>query len=84
MEMNNKMERKSGQPFSRGFCSSYWNWSLLTCEIPIGSTANIAVTGIIERQKIGHVTFGPWIKPGAIVSIPTLAIATILIYVQFY
>ena len=50
----------------------------------IGSTANIVAIGIIERQKIGHITFGQWIKPGAIVSIPTLAIATLLIYLQFY
>ena len=50
----------------------------------IGSTANIIAIGIIERQKIGHITFGQWIKPGAIVSIPTLAIATLLIYLQFY
>jgi Na+/H+ antiporter NhaD/arsenite permease-like protein len=50
----------------------------------IGSTANIVAIGIIERQKIGHITFGQWIKPGAIVSIPTLAIATLLTYLQFY
>jgi Na+/H+ antiporter NhaD/arsenite permease-like protein len=50
----------------------------------IGSTANIVAIGIIERQKIGHITFGQWIKPGAIVSILTLAIATLLLYLQFY
>ena len=50
----------------------------------IGSTANIVAIGIIERQKIGHITFGQWIKPGAIVSVPALAIATLLIYLQFY
>lgn len=50
----------------------------------IGSTANIVAIGIIERQKLGHVTFGQWIKPGAIVSIPTLGIATLLIYLRFY
>jgi Na+/H+ antiporter NhaD/arsenite permease-like protein len=50
----------------------------------IGSTANIVAIGIIERQKIGHITFGQWIKPGVIVSIPTLALATFLIYLQFY
>jgi Na+/H+ antiporter NhaD/arsenite permease-like protein len=50
----------------------------------IGSTANIVAIGIIERQKLGHVTFGQWLGPGAIVSIPTLAIATCLIYLQFY
>jgi len=50
----------------------------------IGSTANIVAIGIIERQKIGHITFVQWIKPGAIVSIVTLGIATLLIYIQFY
>jgi Na+/H+ antiporter NhaD/arsenite permease-like protein len=50
----------------------------------IGSTANIVAIGIIERQKIGHITFGQWIKPGAIVSVLTLVIATLLIYLQFY
>jgi Na+/H+ antiporter NhaD/arsenite permease-like protein len=50
----------------------------------IGSTANIVAIGIIERQKVGHITFGQWIKPGALVSIPTLALATFLIYLQFY
>lgn len=50
----------------------------------IGSTANIVAIGIIERQRIGHITFGQWLKPGAIVSIPTLAIATLLLYLQFY
>jgi Na+/H+ antiporter NhaD/arsenite permease-like protein len=50
----------------------------------IGSTANIVAIGIIERQKIGHITFTQWIKPGAIISILTLVIATLLIYLQFY
>jgi Na+/H+ antiporter NhaD/arsenite permease-like protein len=50
----------------------------------IGSTANIVAVGIIERQKIGHITFGQWIKPGAIVSVITLGIATFILYFQFY
>jgi Na+/H+ antiporter NhaD/arsenite permease-like protein len=50
----------------------------------IGSTANIVAIGIIERQKIGHIAFGQWLIPGMIISIPTLAIATFLIYLQFY
>jgi Na+/H+ antiporter NhaD/arsenite permease-like protein len=50
----------------------------------IGSTANIVAIGIIERQKIGHITFGQWIKPGAIVSVITLGIATLILYLQFY
>ena len=50
----------------------------------IGSTANIVAIGIIERQKIGHISFDQWIKPGAIVSILTLGIATLILYLQFY
>jgi Na+/H+ antiporter NhaD/arsenite permease-like protein len=50
----------------------------------IGSTANIVAIGMIERQKIGHVTFGQWIKPGALVSVVTLVIATLLLYFQFH
>jgi Na+/H+ antiporter NhaD/arsenite permease-like protein len=50
----------------------------------IGSTANIVAIGIIERQKIGHITFGQWIKPGVVVSTITLAMATFLLYLQFY
>jgi Na+/H+ antiporter NhaD/arsenite permease-like protein len=50
----------------------------------IGSTANIVAIGIVERQKIGHISFGQWIKPGAIVSMLTLALAVLLLYLQFY
>jgi Na+/H+ antiporter NhaD/arsenite permease-like protein len=50
----------------------------------IGSTANIIAIGIIERQELGHITFGQWIKPGAMVAILTLLVATFLIYLQFY
>jgi Na+/H+ antiporter NhaD/arsenite permease-like protein len=50
----------------------------------IGSTANIVAIGIVERQKIGHITFGQWIKPGVIVSVLTLGIATLILYLQFY
>jgi Na+/H+ antiporter NhaD/arsenite permease-like protein len=50
----------------------------------IGSTANIVAVGIVERQKIGHITFGQWVKPGVIVSVLTLGIATLILYLQFY
>jgi Na+/H+ antiporter NhaD/arsenite permease-like protein len=50
----------------------------------IGSTANIVAIGMIERRKIGHVTFGQWIKPGALVSVTTLLLATLLLYLQFH
>jgi Na+/H+ antiporter NhaD/arsenite permease-like protein len=48
----------------------------------IGSTANIVALGMLERQKRGHITLLEWIKPGVLVSIPTLAVALILIYIQ--
>lgn len=48
----------------------------------IGSTANIVAIGMLERRNLGHVTFMDWIKPGIAVAVPTLAIATLLIYLQ--
>jgi Na+/H+ antiporter NhaD/arsenite permease-like protein len=48
----------------------------------IGSTANIVALGMLERQKRGHITLLEWIKPGVLVSIPTLAVALILTYIQ--
>ncbi|HET7644443.1 MAG TPA: SLC13 family permease [Nitrososphaeraceae archaeon] len=48
----------------------------------IGSTANIVALGMLERQKRGHITLMQWIKPGAIIAIPTLALALILLYIQ--
>jgi Na+/H+ antiporter NhaD/arsenite permease-like protein len=48
----------------------------------IGSTANIVALGMLERQKHAHIELSQWIKPGALVSIPTLLIAMLLIYLQ--
>ena len=48
----------------------------------IGSTANIVAIGILERRELGHITLKEWIKPGALVSIPTLAVALLLLIVQ--
>ncbi|MEM2904188.1 MAG: SLC13 family permease [Candidatus Bathyarchaeia archaeon] len=48
----------------------------------IGSTANIVAIGMIERRKLGMVTFIQWIKVGALVAIPTLALAVLLLYLQ--
>lgn len=48
----------------------------------IGSTANIVAIGMLESRRGGHITLRQWIKPGALVSIPTLLLATILILVQ--
>jgi len=48
----------------------------------IGSTANIVAIGMLERRKAGFLSLADWIKPGAIVSIVTLVIATVMLYLQ--
>lgn len=48
----------------------------------IGSTANIVAIGMLERRNRGHITLKEWIKPGIVISIPTMAVATILVYLQ--
>lgn len=48
----------------------------------IGSTANIVAVGMVERQKLGHVSFRKWIVPGAIVSLATFPVALLLLYIQ--
>ena len=48
----------------------------------IGSTANIVALGMLERQKHAHIQLLQWIKPGALVSVPTLLLAMLLLYVQ--
>ncbi len=48
----------------------------------IGSTANIVAIGMLERRKLGHVTLKEWVRYGAPVALPTLAIATLLVYAQ--
>lgn len=48
----------------------------------IGSTANIVAIGMLESRGLGKVTLSQWIKPGLLVSIPTLALALALIYLQ--
>ncbi len=48
----------------------------------IGSTANIVSLGVLERQEGLHIPFGQWLKPGLIVSVPTLVLATLLLYLQ--
>lgn len=48
----------------------------------IGSTANIVAIGMLERQRLGHITLLQWMKPGLIVSIPTLLLAMLLLYIQ--
>ena len=48
----------------------------------IGSTANIVAIGMLERRKRGNITLKEWIKPGAVISIPTMALAAMLVYIQ--
>ena len=48
----------------------------------IGSTANIVAIGMVERQKLGHVTLKEWIKIGALVSLTTFSLALLLVYLQ--
>lgn len=48
----------------------------------IGSTANIVAIGMLERRNEGHITLKQWIKPGMLISIPTLLVAMILLYIQ--
>ena len=48
----------------------------------IGSTANIVAIGMLERRKRGNISLKEWIKPGAVISIPTMALAAILVYLQ--
>lgn len=48
----------------------------------IGSTANIVAIGMVERRNLGEITLSYWIKPGALVSIPSLALAMLLLFLQ--
>ncbi|MEM4239144.1 MAG: hypothetical protein QXP49_05510, partial [Nitrososphaerota archaeon] len=65
----------------------YW-WTLLFAGtlmgnlMTIGSTANIVAIGLLERQKLGHITVREWLPVGALVSIPTFTLALLLLYVQ--
>ena len=49
----------------------------------MGSTANIIAVGMLERRSKANVTFIQWLRIGSIVAIQTLAIAIILILIQF-
>lgn len=45
----------------------------------IGSTANIVAAGLLERRKVGEITFAQWLLPGLIVGISTLVLANLII-----
>lgn len=48
----------------------------------IGSTANIIAVGVLEKRGYGTIAFGTWFKIGVIVSVVSMAIATVLLGVQ--
>jgi Na+/H+ antiporter NhaD/arsenite permease-like protein len=48
----------------------------------IGSTANIVAVGVMEKRKLGTVSFLEWLKAGAIIAIPQLLIAHVLLLAQ--
>ncbi|MBI4355577.1 MAG: hypothetical protein HY597_03905 [Candidatus Omnitrophica bacterium] len=48
----------------------------------IGSTANIVAIGLLERKKLGSISFMAWLWPGLLVSVVTLAIALTGIWLQ--
>jgi len=49
----------------------------------MGSTANIIAIGMLERRKLVSVGFMQWAKVGLLVAIPTLAIATLMLLLQY-
>lgn len=48
----------------------------------IGSTANIIAVGLLEKHGHGSVRFGYWMKIGFIVSIASMAVASLLLALQ--
>lgn len=48
----------------------------------IGSTANIVAIGLMERKKMGSVTFIEWLKVGLVVAVPQLILAHLLLLAQ--
>ncbi|MHA2620118.1 MAG: SLC13 family permease [bacterium JZ-2024 1] len=48
----------------------------------IGSTANIVAIGFLERRKLGKVHFWVWAKPGLVVSVITIVVGFLGVYLQ--
>lgn len=48
----------------------------------IGSTANIVAVGVMERRNLGEISFVEWLKPGVLIAVPTLLLATLLMLIQ--
>ena len=50
----------------------------------IGSTANIVAIGMLERRGLGAISMKEWILPGAIVSLSTGILATLLLWWRLF
>jgi len=50
----------------------------------IGSTANIVAIGMLERRGLGAISMKEWILPGAIVSLSTGILATVLLWWRLF
>lgn len=48
----------------------------------IGSTANIVAIGILEREEKKTIGFMEWFWPGLVTAVPSLALATLILYLQ--
>jgi Na+/H+ antiporter NhaD/arsenite permease-like protein len=48
----------------------------------IGSTANIVAAGLLEKRKVGEISFWEWLKVGMAIAIPGLLLAHLLLYLQ--
>jgi len=48
----------------------------------IGSTANIVAVGIMEKRKLGTISFMEWLKVGVAIAIPELILAHLLLLAQ--
>jgi Na+/H+ antiporter NhaD/arsenite permease-like protein len=48
----------------------------------IGSTANIIAIGILERRRKGVISFWQWLKPGVLVGVITLTLASVWLLLQ--
>jgi len=47
----------------------------------IGSTANIVVLGILEKERKPLMSLKDWFKPGLVIAVPRFILATSMLYV---
>lgn len=71
----------SGLPISALWWGLLFGGTLGGNATMIGSTANIVAIGMLEREK-QTIRFGQWLGPGLAVTLPTLALAFLLLLVQ--